>query len=39
VGRSLTAFVAETEAAIDSMGDAPVADALLVKVGGVLDSL
>jgi hypothetical protein len=32
-------MVAETEAAIDSMGDTPVAEALPDKVGGVLDSL
>ena len=39
VGTSLAAMVAETEAAIDSMGDTPVAEALPDKVGGVLDSL
>ena len=39
VGTSLAAMVAETEAAIDSMGDTPVAEALPDIVGGVLDSL
>ena len=39
VDTSLAAMVAETEAAIDSMGDTPVAEALPDKVGGVFDSL